>query len=101
MHKFRQRILRRKALLAKEIISNDILQIGFKRALHPHVYSPWNGDTYSNDQKHSFLKFKINPRPQKQAEGKTRCKSRQSLPFQDQARICLKLANSVFYAAVM
>lgn len=31
-----------------------------------HMYSPLNGDTYSNDQKQPVLKFRINPRPQKQ-----------------------------------
>lgn len=34
------------------------------------MYSLLNGDTYSNDQKQSILKFKINPRPQKQAKEK-------------------------------
>lgn len=34
------------------------------------MYSLLNDDTYSNDQKQSILKFRINPKPQKQAKEK-------------------------------
>ncbi|PKU29134.1 hypothetical protein llap_20562 [Limosa lapponica baueri] len=34
------------------------------------MYSPLNSDTYSNDQNPSVLKFRINPRPQKEANEK-------------------------------
>lgn len=36
------------------------------------MYSLLNSDTYSNDQNLSVLKFRINPRPQKQANEKKR-----------------------------
>lgn len=43
------------------------------------MYSLLNGDTYSNDQKQSILKFKINPRPQKQAKGEKKFKSKKAV----------------------
>ena len=42
------------------------------------MYSLLNGDTYSNDQKQSVLKFRINLRPQKQAKEKKKFKSRKA-----------------------
>lgn len=38
------------------------------------MYSLLNGDTYSNDQKQSILKFRINPRPQKESKEKKKKK---------------------------
>lgn len=63
------------------------------------MYSLLNGDTYSNDQKQSFLKFKINPRPQKQAKEKKMVQKseRQKMLLSGPiSLICLKLANSIF-----
>lgn len=36
-----------------------IPEIDFKRHLSVHMYSLLNGDTYSNDQKQSILKFRL------------------------------------------
>jgi len=56
--------------VSRNHLIQPVVQIGFKRHLSWHVYSPLNSDTYSNDQNPSVLKFRINPRPQKQANEK-------------------------------
>ena len=62
------------------------------------MYSLLNGDTYSNDQKQSVLKFRINLRPQKQAKKKKKSSKperQQMLLSGPISLICLKLANSI------
>lgn len=62
------------------------------------MYSPLNSDTYSNDQNPSVLKFRINPRPQKQANERkksSKAERQQMLLSGPIPLICLKLANSV------
>lgn len=63
------------------------------------MYSLLNGDTYSNDQKQSVFKFRINLRPQKQAKKKkksSKAERQQMLLSGPISLICLKLANSIF-----
>lgn len=64
------------------------------------MYSLLNSDTYSNDQNLSVLKFRINPRPQKQANEKkekisSKAVRQQMLLTGPISLICLQLANSI------